>query len=144
MTALADAVRILGLDKGAHKRASTELDYLQLVDRGLPTRSLEVISTAVAPNDTGFKYRIVPKASLARYKASNRLSPGHSVVVARLAAIWGAAERIWKSEDEVRDFLNRPHPLLGGRRPIDLVLENEMGADLVRNALGRLEYGSAV
>jgi uncharacterized protein (DUF2384 family) len=34
--------------------------------------------------------------------------------------------------------------LLQGRRPIDLVLKNEIGASLVQGVLGRLEHGSAV
>jgi uncharacterized protein (DUF2384 family) len=34
--------------------------------------------------------------------------------------------------------------LLKGRRPLDVVLENEIGAELVRGVLGRLEHGSAV
>ena len=109
-----------------------------------PVRSLERIVAVVAPTDTSFKYRIVPKASLARRKPSKRLSPGQSVIVARLASVWAQALRIWKSEDAARDFLYRKHPLLGERRPVDLVLENEIGAELVRCVLGRLEHGSAV
>jgi putative toxin-antitoxin system antitoxin component (TIGR02293 family) len=143
MTALAEAVRVLGLEKRSHKPA-TDIEYLDMVDHGLPVRSLDKISTAVAPNDNSFKYRIVSKASLARCKPSNRLSPNHSVVVARLASIWASALRIWKSEGAARAFLDRAHPLLDGRRPLDLVLENEIGAELVRSILGRLEYGSAV
>ena len=143
MTALAEAVRVLGLESRAHKPA-TDIEYLDRVDRGLPVRALEKIAAAVAPGDTAFKYRIVSKASLARCKSSGRLSPNHSVVVTRLAAIWAAALRIWKTEENVRGFLSRPHPQLDGRRPVDLVLENEIGADLVRSILGRLEYGSAV
>lgn len=142
MTALAEAVQVLGLEK-PQKRA-TDIVYLDMVDRGLPVRSLEKIAEAVAPDDIGFKYRIVPKASLARSRNAKRLSAAHSVVVARLAAIWSTALRIWKSDDAARAFLHRRHPLLAGRRPLDLVLENEMGAELVRSVLGRLEYGSAV
>lgn len=143
MTALTEAAKVLGLEKRFQKPA-TDIEYLDLVDGGLPVRSLEKISTAVAPDDNSFKYRIVSKASLARCKPSKRLSANHSIVVARLASIWAVALRIWKSEESVRAFLHRPHPLLAGRRPLDLVLENEMGAELVRSILGQLEYGSAV
>jgi putative toxin-antitoxin system antitoxin component (TIGR02293 family) len=143
MSAWAQTARVLGLEKPPRKPA-TDIQYLDMVDRGLPVRSLEKISTAVAPDDRAFKYRIVSRASLARSKNSKRLSANHSVVVARLASIWTMALGIWKSEEEVRAFLNRPHPLLDRRRPLDLVLENEIGADLVRSVLGRLEYGSAV
>jgi putative toxin-antitoxin system antitoxin component (TIGR02293 family) len=143
MTEILGAARVLGLETPARPLAS-ELDYLDLVDRGFPVRSLERIVAVVAPADTNFKYRIVPKASLARRKPAKRLSPGQSVIVARLASVWAQALRIWKSEDAARDFLYRKHPLLGERRPIDLVLENEIGAELVRGVLGRLEHGSAV
>jgi putative toxin-antitoxin system antitoxin component (TIGR02293 family) len=143
MTALAEAARVLGVERRSH-RAATDIEYLDMLDHGLPVRTLEKISAAVAPNDNSFKYRIVSKASLARSKSSRRLSPNHSVVVARLASIWATAARIWKSDGAARAFLHRAHPLLDGRRPLDLVLENEIGAELVRSILGRLEYGSAV
>lgn len=123
---------------------TSELDYLDMVEHGLSIRSLDRIVAVVAPTDTSFKYRIVPKASLARRKFGKRLSAVESVVVARLASVWAQAARIWKSEGAARDFLYRKHPLLGERRPIDLVLENEIGAELVRGVLGRLEHGSAV
>jgi putative toxin-antitoxin system antitoxin component (TIGR02293 family) len=73
-----------------------------------------------------------------------RLSGAQSAIVARLASVWAQAERVWKSRDAARDFLYRKHPLLGERRPLDVVLENEIGAEVVRGVLGRLEHGSAV
>ncbi len=54
------------------------------------------------------------------------------------------ALRIWKTPDETWGFLGRPHQLLEDRKPIDLILENELGADLVHSVLGRLDNGSAV
>jgi putative toxin-antitoxin system antitoxin component (TIGR02293 family) len=142
MPELMEAARILGLDTQAHPMASG-LAYLKLVDDGLPVRSLDRIARAIAPEDSAFKYRIVPKASLARSKASRHLSRAHSVAVTRLAAVWSQALRVWKSPIAARNFLYREHALLGQRRPIDLVLENEIGAGLVQDVLGRLEYGSA-
>ena len=63
--------------------------------------------------------------------------------MARLAAIWTVARKIWGSDEEARDFLFRAHQLLDGRRPIDVAIENELGGELVRDVLGRLQYGSA-
>ena len=143
MTELLDAARFLGVETRARPLIS-ELDYVDRVDHGLPVRTLERLVAAVAPTDASFKYRIVPKASLARRKAGRRLSAAQSVIVARLASVWTQTLRIWKSENAARDFLHRKHPLLDGRRPIDVVLENEIGAEIVRGILGRLEHGSAV
>jgi len=97
----------------------------------------------VASSDAKFKFRIVPKASLARV-SKHRLNANQSVLLARVATVWAQALRVWKSDDAVREFLFRPHPVLEGRAPMDLVLENEIGANLVREVLGRLEAGSAV
>jgi putative toxin-antitoxin system antitoxin component (TIGR02293 family) len=143
MPELMEAARVLGVETDA-KPLKSDVAYLTLVGQGLPVKSLDRIAHAVAPDDANFKYRIVPKASLARSRTSKRLSAAQSVAVTRLAAIWSQALRVWKSEAAARDFLNRDHPLLAQRRPIDLVLENEIGAGLVRDVLGRLEYGSAV
>ena len=143
MPELTEIARVLGVKIAANPPASG-LAYLDLVGHGLPVKSLERIAHVVAPADASFKYRIVPKATLARSKASKRLSAAHSVAVSRLASVWSQSVRIWKSEAGARDFLYRAHPLLAQRRPIDLVLENEIGARLVEEVLGRLEYGSAV
>ena len=143
MTELMEAARVLGVGSVAHPVGS-DVDYLVLVALGFPVKVLDRIAEEVAPGDVKFKYRIVPKASYARRKMSRRLSAPQSVVVTRIASVWAQAVRIWKSQAEARSFLARPHPELGHRKPIDLVLENEIGAGLVRDVLGRLESGSAV
>src|ERR1700737_1674166 len=121
MTELLSAARLLGLGTPSHPLVS-EVDYLDLVDHGLPVRSLERIAAVVAPTDASFRYRIVPKASLARRKAGRRLSTAQSVIVGRLLSGWGKAGGIWKPEGAGGVFLYRKHPLLGARRPINLVL----------------------
>jgi putative toxin-antitoxin system antitoxin component (TIGR02293 family) len=140
MFELREAAVLLGLPLSAAARTS-DVAYLELIERGLPVRALEKLSAFLAPEDSSFKYRIVPKASLARVE--RRLSRTQSVLVARVASVWAQALRIWKAEETSREFLFRAHPVLNGRKPIDLVLESEIGADLVRGLLGRIEAGVA-
>ncbi len=143
MTELQEAARVLGMSLPGGTRAS-EVQYLVLIKQGFPIGTLDRISSELAPGDVSFKYRIVPRASLARFKANRRLSAPQSVVVTRLASVWAQALRIWKSPKAAREFLMREHPVLDGRRPLDLALENEIGAGLVHGVLGRLESGTAV
>ena len=138
-----DAARVLGLEKPGHPLES-ELAYFTMVENGLPVKSLERIAGAVAPKSRTFKYRIVPKATLARTAKTKRLNAAQSAIVSRVASVWTEAERIWKSDDAARRFLDSPHMLLGDRKPIDLVLDSEVGAELVKGILGRLENGSAL
>jgi putative toxin-antitoxin system antitoxin component (TIGR02293 family) len=144
MLDLRESMDLLGLSLPQEARAS-DIALLEYIQRGFSRETLERLSAALAPEAPSFKYRIVPKSSLARRSSpQRRLSASQSLKVARLASIWIQSLRIWKSDKEAREFLFRAHPDLSGHRPVDLTLQNEIGAGLVRNLLGRLEVGSAV
>ncbi len=114
------------------------------VERGLPLAALDRVAHHVAPEDAAFPHRLVPKATLARRRAAQaRLTPEEGAKVARLAEIWAQARATWGSDAAARDFLARPHPMLDGRKPIDVVLASEFGRPVVEGILGRLRYGSA-
>ena len=140
----ADVVpEVLGLrGRGSPSRMS----LMNEVERGLPLSALDRVAKAVAPDDAGFAFRMVPRATLARRRkgmATARLSAEESARVARLAQVWALALEVWGSDEEARAFLFRPHPMLDERRPIDVVLANEFGRPLVEGILGALQYGSA-
>jgi putative toxin-antitoxin system antitoxin component (TIGR02293 family) len=97
----------------------------------------------LAPQHAQFKYRLVPKATYERRKSKHRLSSDEGIKLARLARVWGQALDVWQTEIEARDFLFRPHAMLEDRRPIDVVIQSEIGGELVLDILGSLKYGSA-
>ncbi len=121
-----EVVGLLGIGRGKRK-AMAPLDVMVLVERGLPVAALERLSKSMAPAESGFKYRVVKKTTLDR----------------RQKEIWALAKDVWGNEEAARDFLFRPHLMLNGRRPVDVVLGTEIGAQLVDGILGRLKYGSA-
>jgi len=141
MVALQEVAEVLGV---AARRRGLPIHLIAEIERGLPVSALVRVAGLLAPSDASFKYRIVPKASLARRKHAKRLSSDESSRLARLAKIWSFARAVWGSDSEARDFLSRPHQLLDNRLPLDVVLGSELGAQLVEEILGRLEYGSAV
>lgn len=136
---VSDVAAVLGIEKGVEN----QLDLMVRVGRGLSTASLDTVVMTIAPSDTNFKYRLIPKATLARKRSGSLLSQDQSEKLARLARIWAFAREIWGGDDETRDFLFRPHAMLEDRRPIDVVIAGETGAELVRDILGRLQFGSA-
>ncbi len=148
MTALAEPVsKVLGI------HASGPLALMSAVENGLPLTSLDRVVHAVAPADTKFAFRIVARATLARRRKAlaaaktrpdARLSAEEGTRLARIAGVWAMALDVWGGEDAARCFMFEPHQLLQGRRPIDVVLENELGRPVVESILGRLQYGSAV
>ncbi|MGA9866245.1 MAG: antitoxin Xre-like helix-turn-helix domain-containing protein [Acetobacteraceae bacterium] len=124
------------------------LSLIQEVEKGLPVSALDHLVRSLAPNDAAFAFRLVPRATLARRRTGDarvaRLSPAEGARVARLAKVWAMAREVWKDDDAAREFLFRPHMLLGGRPPVDVVLASEFGGPLVENILGGLLYGTAV
>jgi putative toxin-antitoxin system antitoxin component (TIGR02293 family) len=148
MVAIADPVSmVLGI------RASGPLPLMSAVEKGLPLTSLDRVVHSVAPSDNKFAFRIIARATLARRRkalatakdrADGRLSAEEGTRLARLASVWAMALDVWGSGEAARRFMFDAHPLLHGRRPVDVVLENEFGRPVVEGILGRLQYGSAV
>lgn len=128
-------------------RAMTALALMSEVEKGLPAAALDRVVRSIAPFDSQFVYKIVPRATLARRRADDgdwRLSVAEGTKLARLASVWALALDVWGGEPAARRFMFEAHPLLEGRRPIDVVLESEFGRPEVEAILGRLKYGSAV
>jgi putative toxin-antitoxin system antitoxin component (TIGR02293 family) len=114
------------------------------VEKGLPLSALDRVVQVVAPDDSGFAYRLVPRATLARRRAQHtpRLTSEESGRVARVASVWAFAKEVWKSDEAARRWLFEPHMMLEDRRPIDVVIASEFGRPLVEGILGRLKYGT--
>jgi putative toxin-antitoxin system antitoxin component (TIGR02293 family) len=142
MLALANVADVLGLP--GREEAKSPFALITRIEDGLPIAALERLARLVAPQDGHFKYRLVPRATLERRKrGALRLSSEEGMRVARLARVWNLAVEIWGSEDEARDFLFRPHAMLEDRQPVDMVVQSEIGAELVLEVLQGLKYGSA-
>lgn len=90
--------------------------------------------------------RIVPEATFRRHKANRTaLSREMSERLYEVGRVIVVAERIYGGDsDAARGFLTRPHPLLGGRLPLDLATASSAGADAVVNLLRRADAGVAV
>ena len=148
MLAVADPVSsVLGI------KAADPLSLMAAVERGLPLAALDRVFHAVAPTDNQFAFRIVTRSTLARRRktwavakqdTASRLSAEEGTRLARLASVWTMAVSVCGDEAAARRFMFEAHPLLQGRRPVDVVLENELGRPVVEGILGRLQYGSAV
>ncbi|HAE48472.1 antitoxin Xre/MbcA/ParS toxin-binding domain-containing protein [Tistrella mobilis] len=141
MTSMTEVAEVLGLP--TTPAVGSGFALIARIEEGLPLDTLERVVRLVAPDDARFKYRLVPKATYERRKASKVLSPEQGTRVARLAKVWSAAVDVWRDEAAARDFLFRPHPMLEDELPVDVVLRSEFGAELVIDILGRLKYGSA-
>jgi putative toxin-antitoxin system antitoxin component (TIGR02293 family) len=119
-------------------RTWSELE--QMVRDGLPKRSLQLVASRALPDGepaSSLVYRVVPVAT---FKRRVRLTPEESARTERLARVVALSESIWNDDEESRAFLNRAHPLLDDRRPIE-VASTELGARRVEQLLHSAEQG---
>ncbi len=116
------------------------------VEKGLPVSALDKFAGRISPLDVrGFAYRVVPKPTLERRrKQKQHLTTDESDRLARVAKVFAFGLEVFRDEAKVRDFLNRPHPMLDDKVPLDLALATGLGADAVVNLLGRAAYGGGV
>ncbi len=143
MFASSDVAAVLGLPANS-REAPSPVALIVRIEHGLPVKAVDRVAHLIAPDDALFKYRLVPKATLERRKATtHKLSPEEGTRLARLARVWSAARDVWGSDDEARDFLFRPHPMAEDERPIDLMIQSEFGAELIVDILSGLKYGTA-
>jgi putative toxin-antitoxin system antitoxin component (TIGR02293 family) len=123
------------------KRAvSSRLDLIPLLRTGLPYGALEAVGQRLhlSAESTAAALKL-PARTLARRKATGVLDGRESERVMRLAEIAAWAAEIF-GEEGARRWLEEPNRALGGSSPIAL-LDTDVGAELVRDVLGRIEHG---
>ena len=133
---------MLGLP-AKERTAQSPVAVITRIEDGLPVTALDRVARLLAPGDAQFKYRLVPRRPtnagrppIGSRRTRARVWPG-------VARVWAVALDVWKTEEAARAFLFRAHPMIEDRRPIDVVIQSEFGAELVVEILGRLKYGTA-
>lgn len=114
---------------------------IERIHEGLPIYELDALQESLAvPMDVLASKLGISKATLQRRKLEGRLDTLESERVLRFARLMGKAVNVFGSEDNAREWLNKPQFGLGGAVPLDYA-ETEIGAREVENLLGRIEYG---
>ena len=125
------------------KAGNTRLCLADAIMSGLPVSALDRLASAVAPGDARFKFRLISKVTLDRRQkaAARQLSGDEGNRLVRLAKFYVFALAIYRDSGNVRGFLNRPHAMLDGERPLNVALATDPGTDAVINLLGGTTYG---
>lgn len=113
------------------------------VSNGLSADILRAIASAICPDPveaTRLIHTIVPKSSLSR---RGRLNLTQSEQTERLSRLFHQAQEAFQDVEDARTFMRRPHPELGGRRPLDAAM-TERGGRMVERILDSILYGLPV
>lgn len=141
MPATAEIVEALG-GKGTWRRPVRTPEELKAWIRdGLPFASLEAVMKRFGLSREEIAVALdLPPRTLARRKQEQRLQPGESDRLFRLARIAAQATEILGGQVPAGLWLHSENRALGGQIPLDL-LDTDLGARQVEEVLGRIEHG---
>ena len=139
------AANLLGGSRVFHRRLRHPLDVHEVLSRGLPREALThlISNVAVLHNHALLQLAIgVSLRTSQRMKAASGkpLSPEQSGRAWKFAVILTQAIKVFGSQEDAEEWLQRPAMGLDQQRPIDL-LATPAGVTLVEDFLKRLEYG---
>lgn len=123
--------------------ATTLLGLAGRCEAGLPVESLDALAKCFGPYKQAVLDTLFSESTLRRRRRQGKLSPEESDQVFRLATTWQMARESFRELGKAQRFLMTEHPLLGGRRPLDVSRASTAGYQAVEDLLGRLKYGSA-
>lgn len=139
-----DVAEVLGGERLIGQPVRSLADLSDLVDRGLPKMSLGTVAKRISQDPKqrrAIMHGIVPEATYKRRR--DRLSRDESERTERLARITAHALSVWGDEQDARQFLTTPHPLLGERTPVEAAV-TDLGARQVEQILAAIEFGLPV
>ena len=128
---------------GLRRRVTSVEELEKQIEAGLPKASLGAVARHVygtTPEAAALMQRVIPAATFHRRDVG--LKPQEGERVERLARVIATAEHVWASADDARAFLSTAHPMLAGKRPIEVAL-TELGARRVEHLLWSLFHGVA-
>jgi putative toxin-antitoxin system antitoxin component (TIGR02293 family) len=120
---------------------SRQIDLLQEVERGLPTKAYNVIAKALGltPDEEDRLLQISLRTRV-RWKQRTRLDPATSDRLVRLARILALATDVLESQEHAVAWLREPGDVLDGRTPLE-IMTTDVGAEKVTNLLYQMEHG---
>jgi putative toxin-antitoxin system antitoxin component (TIGR02293 family) len=119
----------------------SNLDWVELIRRGIPARAVESLQKTIKLSQAELARTLgIPERTLARRKRVGILNTEESAKLLRLARVFGRADEVFEDADAALDWLRSPNRSLAGKTPLEL-LDTEIGAESVLDALGRIEHG---
>jgi len=117
----------------------SEVEAVELVEEGLPTRSINRLQELGGLSEQDMA-RIFPRRTLTHIRKLAKLSAEQSDRVARVAGVFRAAQEVFGDRDKANGWMLHPNRALGGKAPIAL-LRTGSGAQLVEDVLTRIAWG---
>lgn len=118
-----------------------DFDLIEAIEGGLPTAAVESVIRDGTFSAGELHQLVLPRRTFAHRKQKGQgLTADESDRLTRAVRLAGRAEEAIGDRAKAARWLRKPNRALLGKRPLDL-LESDVGARMVEQVLGRIEYG---
>jgi putative toxin-antitoxin system antitoxin component (TIGR02293 family) len=125
------------LDAGDDSAAA--LNAMKIIRAGLPSSVIRQLEEAGV--ERKYRIQIIPERTLQhRVKNGERMTPAESERAFRMTQIIALADHVFGNHEKGMRWLHNPIRRLEGQSPFD-VLDTDIGARLVEEALGQIDAG---
>jgi putative toxin-antitoxin system antitoxin component (TIGR02293 family) len=122
-------------------RLTSELDWAEAIEEGLPTEALEAAMDQGTLSWKEIGELVIPRRTFSHRKEKGEpLTPEESDRLVRLLRAVAKAKETFQNDEKAERWLKKENRALGGRTPLE-ALKTESGARLVENVLGRIAHG---
>lgn len=118
-----------------------QLEAVEMVRNGIPFNAfISTVQCLGLERKRAVVILGIPQRTESRMKAEKPLSSKQSASLLRLVRIFSSARNTLGSPEKAWRWLEKPNRALDGVVPLKL-LDTEVGAQMVADVLGRIEYG---
>lgn len=117
------------------------LDWVSIIRRGISSSAVDSLTKFTHISQAELSAALgIPERTLARRKREGTLNSEESAKLVRLARVIARAEEVFEDFDAAIDWLKSANSSLSGATPLSL-MDTDIGAESVRDTLGRIEHG---
>lgn len=139
---LTSVYRKLGGRKVLGEELKSEADLARVVARCVPLQALAHFTRGGFSEQEVAEYVIPPRTRRHRQDRKQPLTVEESDKLVRLARIQSLAEDVFQDADKANRWLRQPLGILDRHAPLELA-RTEVGARIVEQILGKIEWGAA-
>jgi putative toxin-antitoxin system antitoxin component (TIGR02293 family) len=137
----ASVASLLGGVSVVKRKSNTTRDWIEIVRQGLPALAIEALARTVQLTQAELGETLaIPERTLLRRKQEGMLNTEESAKLVRVARIMHRAIEVFEDRATALDWLKEPNRALGSVSPLSL-LDTDLGAEAVRDTMGRIEHG---
>jgi putative toxin-antitoxin system antitoxin component (TIGR02293 family) len=119
--------------------SAAALNAMKIIRAGLPTSIIRQLEEAGV--ERKYRIQIIPERTLQhRVKNGERMTPAESERAFRMANVIALADLVFGNQEKGMRWLHNPMRRLEDQSPLD-VLDTDIGARLVEEALGQIDAG---